>query len=80
MAVLNFVEGTINGGGEITIIGGDGIFEDATGLITFEQQDKLPPIADPTNPFASLTEPSRGQATLTYSVDIPLTNLFGTFL
>lgn len=80
MAVLNFVESTINGGGEITIIGGDGIFEDATGLITFEQQDKLPPIADPTNPFASLTEPSRGQATLTYSVDIPLTNLFGTFL
>lgn len=79
MAVLNFVDGTINGGGEITITDGNGIFEDAAGLITFKQQDQLPQIADPTNPFASLTEPSKGQATLTYSIDIPLANLLGDF-
>lgn len=71
MATLNFVEGTIAGSGEITIIDGNGLFEDATGLITFEQQDELPPIEDPTNPFASLTEPAPGQATLTFTIETP---------
>lgn len=80
MAVFNFVEGTVNGGGEITISGGKGIFKNATGLITFEQQDELTPIEDPTNPFASLTEPFEGQATLNYSIDIPFANLVQDFL
>ncbi len=71
MAVLNFVEGTIEGGGEITITDGNGLLNDVTGLITFEQQDELPPIEDPSDPFASLTEPSKGQATLTFSIESP---------
>ncbi|PSO60297.1 MAG: hypothetical protein BRC39_10010 [Cyanobacteria bacterium QH_7_48_89] len=69
-AEFDFVEGTVEGGGEITIIGGDGIFENATGSIDFEQQDELPPIEDPSNPFPSLTG-FEGQATLTFSVETP---------
>ena len=34
--------GTVNGGGVITITGGTGIFENASGEITFEQSDLLP--------------------------------------
>ena len=68
-AEFNFVEGTIKGGGTITIIDGSGIFKNATGLITFAQQDLLPPIQDPTAPFESLTEPAKGQATLSFSIN-----------
>jgi hypothetical protein len=70
-AEFDFVEGTVEGSGETTIIGGDGIFEDATGSITFEQQDELPPVEDTSDPLASLTEPFEGQATLTFSVETP---------
>lgn len=70
MAVFNFVEGTVMGGGNINIIGGNGIFDNATGSIIFEQNDRLGEIEDPTNPFASLTEPFAGQATLTFSVNV----------
>lgn len=71
MATLNFVEGTIAGGGEITITDGNGLLNGATGVITFEQQDVLPPIEDPGDPFASLTEPAPGQATLTFTIETP---------
>ncbi|MBE9211164.1 hypothetical protein IQ247_00270 [Plectonema cf. radiosum LEGE 06105] len=54
--------GTIRGGGIITITGGTGIFENASGEITFEQSDRLP--EDP-------TAPALGKATLKFTVQTP---------
>lgn len=60
-AEINFEEGTISGSGTITIFGGTGIFENATGLITFTQHDRLSPPGTP----------SIGQATLNFSLRTP---------
>lgn len=40
-AIFDFVEGTVEGNGIITIVGGEGIFEGASGRIEFTQQDVL---------------------------------------
>lgn len=42
-AEVNFATGNIQGGGTITIFGGTGVFENATGKITFTQQDAFDP-------------------------------------
>ncbi|MBF2018409.1 MAG: PEP-CTERM sorting domain-containing protein [Rivularia sp. T60_A2020_040] len=65
--------GTISGGGDITITGGTGIFENARGQITFEQSDKLP---------LDQNAPAPGVATLKFNVQTPRqvpesTNVFG---
>ena len=60
-AIFDFVEGTVQGGGIITVVGGEGIFEGATGEIAFSQQDDLGPPG----------EPVRGTAVLDFSVEIP---------
>ena len=57
-AIFDFVEGTVQGGGIITIVGGEGIFEGATGQILFTQRDNIGPP----------NEPVRGQATLDFQV------------
>ncbi len=61
MATFNFEEATVSGGGTITITGGEGIFENATGKITFTQNDRLT--------STDTTEPFRGRATLNFSVE-----------
>lgn len=40
-AEINFATGTIKGGGTINIFGGTGLFQNATGTITFTQEDEL---------------------------------------
>lgn len=59
-AAFDFQQGTVSGGGTITITGGTGIFENATGAITFTQNDRLT--------STNLTEPFAGRATLNFSV------------
>jgi len=54
--------GTVNGGGTITITGGTGVFENASGEITFEQSDKLP---------LDQNAPAPGVATLKFTVQTP---------
>ena len=54
--------GTVNGGGVITITGGTGIFENASGEITFEQSDRLP---------LDQNAPAPGVATLKFNVQTP---------
>ncbi|MDY6899714.1 MAG: PEP-CTERM sorting domain-containing protein [Cyanobacteriota bacterium] len=54
--------GTVSGGGVITITGGTGIFENASGEITFEQSDRLP---------LDQTAPAPGVATLKFNVQKP---------
>jgi len=61
-ATINFSEGRMSGGGIITLTGGTGIFENASGEITFEQSDELPE-----NPNA----PALGAATLKFNVQTP---------
>jgi len=63
MAQFNLEEGTVSGGGTITITGGTGIFENATGAITFTQNDRLTSL--------DLTEPFAGRAMLDFSVQTP---------
>jgi hypothetical protein len=65
--------GTVNGGGVITITGGTGIFENASGEITFERSDRL---AEDQN------APSPGVATLKFNIQTPKsvpepTSIFG---
>jgi hypothetical protein len=60
-AEINLVEQTISGGGTITIYDGTGIFQNATGTITFTQQDRLDPSGGP----------SRGLATLNFNLQTP---------
>lgn len=59
-AAFDFQQGTVSGGGTITITGGTGIFENASGAITFTQNDRLT--------STNLTEPFAGRATLNFSV------------
>ncbi len=47
-AEIDLKAGTIQGGGTITAFDGTGIFENATGQITFTQQDRLGPPGVPT--------------------------------
>lgn len=61
-AEINPAAGTIKGGGTITIHGGTGIFQNATGEINFTEEDQLGP--DP-------TAPSKGQAILKFSLRTP---------
>jgi hypothetical protein len=60
-AEINFAEGTIKGGGNITIFGGTGLFEKVTGTISFTQQDELGPPG----------VPSQGLATLNFTLQTP---------
>jgi hypothetical protein len=60
-ATVNFQAGTIAGGGTISIIGGTGIFENASGVITFTQEDRLDPTAPPGTPV-------KGEAVLKFSL------------
>ncbi|MBU7582607.1 MAG: hypothetical protein KAF91_06795 [Nostoc sp. TH1S01] len=53
-AEINFAEGTIRGGGTITIFGGKGLFKNATGTITFTQEDVLNPPGTPSQGLAKL--------------------------
>ena len=53
-AEINFAEGIIKGGGNITISGGTGLFQNATGTITFTEQDKLNPPGTPSQGLAKL--------------------------
>ncbi len=54
--------GTVSGGGVITITGGTGVFENASGEITFEQSDRLP---------EDRNAPAPGIATLKFNVQTP---------
>ncbi|WP_156818255.1 hypothetical protein [Mastigocladopsis repens] len=60
-AEINFTEGTIKGAGTITITDGTGIFENATGTITFTEEDAL----------SSDGGPSVGLAILNFSIKTP---------
>lgn len=64
-AEIDLVQNTIRGGGTITIFAGTGIFENATGIITFTQEDSITP--GPTD--GPLT--SRGVAILNFSLQTP---------
>ncbi|WP_460201940.1 hypothetical protein [Scytonema sp. NUACC21] len=62
-AQFDFVNGTVQGGGTITLTGGEGIFKGATGQITFTQNDRLT--------STDLTAPFKGKAVLKFSVQTP---------
>jgi hypothetical protein len=64
-AVIDLVEQTIVGGGIINVTGGTGIFSNATGLITFTQEDRLSP-GETDGPLTS-----RGVAVLNFSIRTP---------
>lgn len=53
-AEINFAEGIIKGGGTIHIFGGTGLFKNATGTITFTEQDQLNPSGTPSQGLAKL--------------------------
>ncbi|BAZ08635.1 hypothetical protein NIES4071_04400 [Calothrix sp. NIES-4071] len=63
-AEINPVAGTIQGGGTITIFDGTGIFENATGKVTFTQQDTFDPSAPP--------GPVPGAAILKFAIQTPV--------
>lgn len=60
-AIFDFEAGTVAGGGTITIVGGEGTFEGASGFIEFSQEDELAPPGEPTV----------GVATLDFFVQVP---------
>lgn len=60
-AIFDFEAGTVAGGGLITIVGGEGIFEGASGQIEFSQRDNL----------GAPGEPTRGEARLDFLVQVP---------
>ncbi|KYC41751.1 hypothetical protein WA1_17125 [Scytonema hofmannii PCC 7110] len=62
-AKFDFVNGTVNGAGTITLTGGEGLFKDAVGNITFTQNDRLT--------STDLTAPFKGKAVLKFSVQTP---------
>lgn len=62
-AKFDFVNGTVIGGGTITLTGGEGIFKDAVGKITFTQNDRLT--------STDLTAPFKGKAVLKFSLQTP---------
>ncbi len=62
-AKFDFVNGTVNGAGTITLTGGEGIFKNAVGKITFTQNDRLT--------STDLTAPFKGKAVLQFSVQTP---------
>ncbi len=64
MATIDFANQKVSGGGTITLTGGTGLFENATGQITFTQEDELDPNAPPGTPV-------KGQAKLNFSVQTP---------
>ena len=64
MATIDFVNNTVMGGGTITLTGGTGIFDQASGKITFTQQDRLDPTAPPGTPVV-------GEAVMKFSVETP---------
>ncbi len=61
-AEINLAAGTIQGGGTITIFNGTGVMENATGKITFTQQDRLNPPGTP----------AEGVATLKFELQTPI--------
>jgi hypothetical protein len=61
-AKIDFVAGTVSGGGTITLTGGTGVFDNASGQITFTQQDKLDPTVPPGTPV-------QGEAILKFTVN-----------
>lgn len=64
-ALIDLEQNTIRGGGTIAIFDGAGVFENATGIITFTQEDTLTP-GSTDGPLSS-----RGQATLNFSIRVP---------
>ncbi|MBH8566963.1 PEP-CTERM sorting domain-containing protein [Nostoc sp. CENA67] len=54
-AEINFVQETIKGGGTISIFGGTGLFKNATGTISFTEEDKLNLSGSPSEGLAKLT-------------------------
>ncbi|MEC4818546.1 MAG: hypothetical protein SAK29_35530 [Scytonema sp. PMC 1069.18] len=62
-AKFDFVNSMVEGGGTITLTGGIGVFKDAMGEITFNQNDRLT--------STDLTAPFKGRATLNFSVKVP---------
>jgi hypothetical protein len=64
MATVDFAAATVMGGGVINITGGIGIFEQASGQISFTQQDVLDLNAPPGTPV-------KGEAILKFSVQTP---------
>jgi len=53
-AEINFAEGTIKGGGTITFFDGTGLFKNATGTMTFTEEDSLSPPGTPSKGLAKL--------------------------
>lgn len=53
-AEINFAEGIIKGGGAINVFGGTGLFKNATGTITFTEQDQVNPSGTPSQGLAKL--------------------------
>ena len=59
----DLVEGVIRGTGNLVVLDGTGIFENATGTVTFTQSNRL----NPANPTAT----AEGMATLNFSLRTP---------
>lgn len=60
----DLVQGRIRGDGNLGVLGGTGIFQNATGTVTFTQENDI----DPLNPTATAV----GTATLTFRLSTPV--------
>lgn len=60
----DLVQGRIRGEGNLAVLGGTGIFQNATGTVTFTQENDI----DPLNPTATAV----GTATLTFRLSTPI--------